>query len=391
MRSLSNIQRCSDWSPFFRLRHGFPFFSITALCLLTLLPGCGGKPAPAPTGTTNTTQQTAATSENGAAQTTAGAGSDNQPRRQNELWKDSAGREYLGDVPLDVFFDQPLTVAGDTTPLAGANVASSGGGEMQMTATVSGGDVPMPAENPADTPTVAATAGGDGWEEMLAMEVLNNEVTSICNFLNGTVNSVGSYNSSMLMIPPKAAAVAVLSAIAIEHPGDLSWKEDAAYIRDLAKRMNEGPLQRGKKDQVRLLELFENMTDTFNRSRPAGLEEPPAGDSFSDVAEMRFVMMRMEEAEKRMKTEAGSESAFGSKKDMIKHEAAILGTLTHIIAREEYGYGDDQEFTGYANKVIEAAKAIRDAADSNDFNSYQLSLSNVSTSCQQCHSVFKNN
>ena len=104
----------------------------------------------------------------------------------------------------------------------------------------------------------------------------------------------------------------------------------------MAKQMTSSPLQRGKKDQVRLLELFENMTDTFSRSRPADLPEPPAEDGFVDVAEMRFLMKRMEEAEQKMKTEAGTESAFTAKKDMIKHEASILATFTHVIALEEY-------------------------------------------------------
>ena len=133
------------------------------------------------------------------------------------------------------------------------------------------------------------------------------------------------------------------------------------------------------------------MTDTFNRSRPAGLEEPPEGDGFVDVAEMRWLMMRMEESEKRMKTEAGSESAFTSKKDLINHEAAILATMTKIITLEGYGYEEDEEFVGYAQQIIDAAKSIKDAALANDFSSYELALSKVATSCQECHSVYKNN
>lgn len=258
--------------------------------------------------------------------------------------------------------------------------------------------------NPApDTATAAASSGetattdasgdsgADGWKTMMPMAILDAEVTSVRNFLKATLQSVGSYNSSMLMIEPKAATIAVLAEVAAEHPDDLSWKEDAAYIRNLAKKMNESPLQRGKKDQVRLLALFENMTDTFNRSRPASLEEPPAEDGFVDVAAMSSVMKRMEEAEKRMKTEAGSESAFASKKDMVRHETAILQTFTSVIAREEYGYGDDAEFVGYADKIIEATKEISGAAEAGDFASYQLALSKISTTCQECHSVFKNN
>lgn len=369
-------------------------------CAAFVFPGCGGS-SPPPTQPADPSSVAApmvnnATAANAPA-TTATNGTSSQSHRQNELWKDSSGREYLGDVPLDVFYDQPLTVAANSTPLAGSDMASgpgnTTGGQMTSVADTNNSNVPSPnaTTEPATSEAPGAANGDGGWEATLPIEVLDSEVTSIRNFLNAKLQAVGTYNSSMLMLPQKAAAMAVLAQIAIKHPGDLAWKEDANYIRDLAKRMNEGTLRRGKKDQDRLLILFENMAATFNRSRPAGLEEPPADDSFSDVAEMRFLMMRMAESEQRMKTEAGSESAFDTKKDLIRHEAALLATLTKVIAREEYGYGDDQEFVGYANKVIDAANAIRNSTDANDFDTYQVSLSKVSTSCQECHSVFKNN
>ena len=155
------------------------------------------------------------------------------------------------------------------------------------------GTIPESTGTGTTTESVAETdtsSGGGGWDERISAEVLKNEITSVRNFLNATVQSVGSYNSSMLMIEPKAASVAALAHIAIQHPGDLSWKEDAPYIRDLAKKMNEAPLQRGAKDKAKIQGLFENMVDTFNHSRPADLEEPPADDGFSDVAEMSAIM-----------------------------------------------------------------------------------------------------
>ncbi len=220
--------------------------------------------------------------------------------------------------------------------------------------------------------------------------MIDTEVKNIRNFFNETLQTVGSFNSSMLMLPPKAASLAVMAGVAMEHPDNVSWKEDAIYVRDLAKKMNASTLQRGAKDQKRLLELFEAISETLNRSRPAGLEEPNASDSFPEVAEMRFVMARMDEAEKRMRTEAGSQGAFQSGKEMVKHEAAILATLTHTVAMPGYGYGDDEKFVGYAKNVVDAARTILSAAEADDFATYELALSKVSTNCQACHSEYKN-
>lgn len=374
--------------------HPTPFKAllIASACSFGML-GCGGSESATPTDNPETLTNSASGSSNSETGEKTGAVSGSparQTRRPNERWTDENGVEYLGNVPLDVFYDKPLEVASDMTPLAGGTVSG-------LPAATS-----LPMNPPADEtttsttasttePAVVAATGSEDWGQLLPAEELLEEVNQIRNFLNSSLQSVGSYNNSMLSIPGKAASLAALAQVAIDHPQDISWKEDAIYIRDLAKQMTESNLQRGKKDQSRLLLLFENIIDTLNRSRPAGLEEPPEEDSFADVAEMRLLMMRMEEAERRLKTEAGSESAFSSKKEMVQHEAVILASLTKIVTLEGYGYSDDGEFKGYAQQIIEACETIRDAADTGTYSAYDLALSRISTNCQECHSVYKNN
>lgn len=368
--------------------------------LSTCFSGCGGSaPAPVqqsqqaapPSSSTDVAADGASTAPAASSGSTT---TSDRPHRQNERWKDANGVEYLGNVPLDVFFDQPYAVASNMTPLAGSNPA--GGSALPPAAGPSGmGAAPAaaPATGTEDSPPAAASGGGggDSWSDLIAMKEIDQEITDIRNFLTEALQNVGAYNRSMLMIPPKAAAVGVLAAIVQEHPEDISWKEDAAYIRNFAKKMNEGTLQPGKKDQDRLRQLFDNMADTLNRSRPAGVEEPPATEQFCDIAEMRFVMMRMENSEKKLKTEVTSDDAFKSKKDMVVHEAAILATMTKVNLFPGYGYEDDEEFRGYAQRILDACKEIQTAAESQSFDAYTLALSKVSTACQECHSVFKNN
>jgi len=372
--------------------------ALTLVLMLTAaaLTGCGNSsPAPAPpaAGPAASPANAGATppAANVPPAATASSSNTGQSRAPNERWTDANGVEYLGDVPLDVFFDQPYSVASDATPLNGAAPATGGEPMTAIGAASPAASAMTSAGASTSEPPVETASGSGEWDQLIPIKALDEEVTSVRNFLNQSLQSVGTYNSSMLMIPPKAASLAALATILDKHPGDVAWKEDAAYIRNLAKKMNESDLQRGKKDQSRLLTLFENMTDTFNRSRPSGLEEPPAEDSFADVAEMRLLMMRMESAEKKMKNEAGSEAAFTSQKDIVLHEAALLGTMTKVITQEGYGYADDPEFLGYANKIVDAAKQIRDSAESGSFDNYELALSKVSGACQECHSAYKNN
>jgi hypothetical protein len=354
-----------------------------------LLVGCGDRtpPPPVPTLPAPSAAQSA-TNADGTSAAVPPSSPDSDPgraRRQNERWTDANGVEYLGNVPLDIFFDQPYSVASDMTPLNGA---ASTNGQTPPVATAMSNE--LPPSTTAAAPPTTAEGGAQSWGEMIPMTVIDEEIKSIRNFLTQSLQSVGSYNRSMLMVPPNAAAVAVLSGIVMQHPDDISWKEDAIYIRDLAKKMNESTLMPGKKDQDRLLKLFESMADTLNRSRPADLDEPSADDDFATVAEMRYVMMRMGQAETKLKTEV-NEGGFASKKDMVKHESAILGTMAKVISLEDYGYGDDEEYVGYAQRIVQGAKDATNAAEGGDFNTYELSLTKVSTACQECHAAYKNN
>ena len=366
--------------------------------LLTLVltgSGCtGGSQSEAPAAA-----QTA--SQSPSAENTADTAASTQPparqRGRNEVWTDEKGQKWFGNVPMDAFFDQPWEVASNSTA-TGAPSASTAATEMateqpgEKTAETVAATTPPaePAPTAAPAPEAPAAAGAaDSWDQLLPLADLDEEIKSIRNFLQETVSSVGNYNSSMMMIPPKVATLAALAEVARKRQESVSWKDDAAWVRDLAKKMNESPLQRGPKDQKRLQELFEGVSDIFNRSKPAGLEDPPEADSFAETAELRSLMKRMEDAEKNLKTEISSADALGSKKTMVQHEAAILAVLAKIATDPGYGY-DEDEFRGYGGGVVEAAQGIRTAAEGGDFAGFEAAMSKVATSCQNCHSKYKN-
>jgi hypothetical protein len=369
-----------------------------ALTLLWAVVGCGGT-SDAPVNAPGTSEQPTAQPAAEQQSTSNAATAADKPRRRDEVWVDENGQKWFGNIPMDVFFDEPYTIASDQTPLGGAGNAMSATGNPAIPSS----DSPVVAQSnsepmtdlAAGTPAVtepateAASSGGDGWDSLITAAQIDEEVKSTRNFLAENLQSVGNYNSSMLMLPPRAATMAMLAGVAMDHPEAVSWKEDAKYIRDLAKKMNASTLQRGPKDQKRLLELSDAITDTLNRSKPAGLEEPPETDSFSDTAEMRLLMNRMEDAEKKLKTEAGSEGSMKSKKDMVLLEASLLGVMARTITLSGYGYEDDDEFKGYAKEILNASQTIKTSAEAGDFATYEGALTKISQSCSNCHMKFR--
>ncbi|MFM7864300.1 MAG: hypothetical protein ACKPHU_08820, partial [Planctomycetaceae bacterium] len=220
--------------------------------------GCtGGSQSDAPAAA-----QTATQSPSG--ENAADAAASTQPparqRGRNEVWTDEKGQKWFGNVPMDAFFDQPWEVASNSTatgaPSATTEMAAEQPGEKTAETVAATTPPAEPAPTAAPTSEAPAAAGAaDSWDQLLPLADLDEEIKSIRNFLQETVSSVGNYNSSMMMIPPKVATLAALAEVARKRQESVSWKDDAAWVRDLAKKMNESPLQRGPKDQKRLQEL----------------------------------------------------------------------------------------------------------------------------------------
>ena len=361
-------------------------------CLMSI--GCGGNSA-TPVASTDTpaasepSQQAASATVAASEEKPAGTASTSKTRhKRDEVWVDENGQKWFGNVPMDAFFDNAYEVASNQESIGGAVVAvadAGGATDPAMTPAAAEGSDPTVAaasdspKPPTETTTAPEAGGEDSWATLITAATIDEEVKSIRNFLNENVHSVGTFNSSMLMIPPKAAALGAVAVIVMEHPESVPWKDDAKYVRDLAKKMNSSVLQRGAKDQKRIEELYDAVDATLSRSKPAGLEEPPESDSFAEVAEMRLLM-----------TEAGTEGALGEKKAMVAHEASMMAVMAKIVSMPAYGYGDDAKFTGYANEVLKASQDIKIAAESGDFAGYESAMTRVSTTCSNCHSDYKN-
>ncbi len=356
---------------------------IRVLCLLSLsavLTGCGGGKSEADTKQSEPAAPTT-TSGPSSADPAAGGGTVAAAKPTHGKWEvrtDAEGRKWFGDVPYDVFFDDPLGVANENATVA---VMTPPDKETAM---------PDPAQvnKPKEPPEEPASDGGD-WASVITAEELSTEVKTIRNFLNPKLQSTGQYNTNMAMIPHHAATLSVLAGIAAEHKGDISWKPDALYIRDLAGLMNEEPLQRGAKFQRKLLGLFEQIGDTLNRSRPSDLPDPDPESSLADHAEIGLLMKRLDEAYNDLKTNAGSEAAFKKNPDMVRRQASVIAALCQAITKDGYGYEDDEEFIAFAKTVIRESRNMVDSIELEEFQSYDKSLSTAYQACNNCHLGYK--
>lgn len=289
------------------------------------------------------------------------------------------GKKWIGDVPVDVWYDDPLSVAATSGQVA------------QPTATpetqVAKVDNPAPENQPEAVPEKASD--GIDWESVIPAELLDAEVTSIRNRFNADLQTVGSYNSSYLAIPPHVVTLAVMAHIATKHPGEIRWKENAKYIRHLAGEMNAEPLRRGPSSQRPLKEKFENILVILNGSVPATVEAPPDDQSVSDVAKVSYIMKRLENCDKNISVNGGTADAMKEKAEVLKQEAAVLGALTQVMLDGYEDYQDDEVFAGYVKNMVDASKTMRESIKADQFEQFDLAVSEMKKACTECHSTYR--
>ena len=356
----------------------FKLSVLAGLCLLLtcVLPGCGGPQDSAPAVNGGASAPVTAADNSGSAATAASS-----PGSNTAVTTTATGQKMLGDIPYDVWFDDPVGLAhSNTATVAPTTVQTPAGGLATSTE--------QPSAGPTEAGTTAASDSSD-WSTIISADALQAEVKNIRNNLNQKLKTVGRYNASLFEIPAQTATLATLAGIASSHSGEISWKERARYIRTIAATMHAEKMQTGPKFQRPLLEKFEQIDEMLSGSLPGGLDEPAAEFEFSDLAEMPLVMKRMEIAFNKMKTEAGSEDKFLENGDMIQHESAILGAMMKAVLSEGYGYSDDADFLGFAKRIQDSARRIGDSVVAGNFETYDAGLSAITKACAQCHTTYK--
>ncbi len=348
-----------------------PMFTCLSIAIFT---GCGGStPAPAPaqpqTATPDPSKPAAQVVQNTQSQAPA-----------VEEKKDD--RKMIDGIPYDVWFDNPLGIAGNNQAVAPVSLPG---------ATVAGSANPAPEKMKAADGggSAAETTGGVDWKKIIPMPILESQVKDIRNRLTKNMQSVGTYNTSYLELSTFTSTLAALAGIATEHPEDVGWKKNAKYIRDLSASFSEEPLMRGAKSYRKIQIPYEQIIDILNGSAPAGLPDSPEKKPLSDVASMGDLMKRADIAYNWLKSNVGNANALKSEKEKAIQEAHILAAISKIITTEGYGYFDDEGFLNYANPMAEACLKMVEAANSDNYTQFDEGLSRIYKSCTECHSEYK--
>lgn len=352
-----------------------PVKSICTCLFALILSGCGGSTPTTPAPQTQT-QATPTTPNAQVAQTTKA-----QPQKTPEKKDD---RKMIDGIPYDVWFENPLAIAANSQTVSPVSLPGNTAATLPNNNTPSG---EMKTTSESKAPAVAA--GGIDWKTIIPMPILDAQVKDVRNRLTKNMQSVGTYNTSYLELPTFTATLAALAGIATEHPEEIGWKKNAKYLRDLSASFSAEPLMRGAKSFRKLQIPYEQMIVIMNGSLPPDVPKSEDKKPLSDVASMGDLMKRIDIASKWLKSNVGSADALKDEKEKVIKEAYLLAAISKVITTEGYGYVDDDGFLSHANPMSEASLKMVEAANNDNFEVFDESLTRVYKACTECHSEYK--
>lgn len=305
---------------------------------------------------------------------------------------DAQGKKWLGDVPYDVFFDDPLSVAAEGKGKA-ATVEPQAKNSTPKTsprgATAAGHPTRSSEAAVVDPNKPASDRADNNWKRLVDIEVLDAETKRIRNDLTAQLQSVAKYNGHYKEIAVSGATLAAVAGIVAEHPDSVSWKKDAAIVRDLGSQIHDASKALGSPAYQATKTPYDQLVDVLDGNVPAGIKPPEARRPFAQVANRGGLMQRMDRSFQWLKKNVSTGAQLKKEGGRALHEAQMLAALSRVIGVGHYDSGEDAKYQGHSDELRKAAESAVAAVKSDDANAFGNAMTRVQKRCDACHADFR--
>lgn len=291
-------------------------------------------------------------------------------------------RPMIGDIPLDVWLDDPLAVAATKGNVAAAKTAPAANSTPAATS-----EKPAPTEAPA-----AAASGGDDWKSLMPGEVLADETKQVRLRLNQALSSVQLYNGRYKdIIQGDGAELAALAGVVtLAKPDGVSWKDNAHLVREFAMQVADNAKGLGQAPYDKTKESFESLDGLLSGNKPANIPDGIAPTvPFTEVAKTKYLMRRMQRAYDSMKSSVSSEALLKKETEVVVRESAVLSVMAKVIGSEGYSGADEDDYKKFVKEMLEGSRQISEAAKTENLQGFNDGMNRVNKACNECHPLYR--
>ena len=361
-----------------RLRQQGLTWGLAGILGLSWLVGCSKTTPPV---ANNQAEDSESSSKGSSSKGSAASGSSDSQGQRTAATK----RPMIGDIPLDVWLDNPIAESKQTGSAAAAPAKTGAAAPAVAKAEPMPTDKPEPAASTADAPA----AGGGDWASIISAEDIQTEIKKIRNELTQNLSAIGKYNAHYKEIAMEGAVLAALAGIAIVHPEKVSWKDHAPHVRDVAAEMAKKSKGLGQKPFDETKKEFEKLEGLLSGNPPPDLPESVADIPFSEVASRRGIMQRLQVSSDFLRANFQTEAKLGQGQDEAAQAASVVAAISKVIGTEGYGSADEEEYQAFVKLMVDSNLTMMKAARDKDFNVFSEANGKVIKYCNDCHQAYQ--
>lgn len=252
----------------------------------------------------------------------------------------------------------------------------------------------------AGGPSAGAVAGAESpggysgdWKSFLPAAVIEDELKAIKLKVDADVTTPSKWNGGGYEECRRHFSIAAaMFGIITEYDGDVRWKQEAAYLRDVFSRSaanaKVGTPQSYNEAKIRKQDL----TDLVGGGTIAVTGNPEPKTDWGATVDRAPIMQRIDMGQQeKLNAAVANEAAFKANKEELLHEAAMFAALAQILKQETMPDGTDETYVEYCDEMLTGSTTILDAIKLDNYEQASKGASMINTSCANCHDLYRNN
>ncbi len=253
--------------------------------------------------------------------------------------------------------------------------------------------------NPGAVVVAASSGGASGdtasasyaWSKMISAATIEDEIKTLKMNVDKAVTTPSEFaGRGHKEVRRDFSILAAMFGIIGEFDGDVRWKKVGPAARDLFARTARNTKAGGN-------------TNTYNESkqRKADLQDLLGGASLQSAAEAADadwsaicdrgpLMQRLDAGfEGKLSRWVSSKAEFEANAEDVLHEAEVVAALSEVLVKEGMDEWDDEEYSGFAKRMNQAAMEIAAAVKLNSYDAARKASGDVKKACTECHEFYR--
>ena len=247
-----------------------------------------------------------------------------------------------------------------------------------------------PAGGATAKPTGNAAAAGDAlaWSKLISGPNIEDLVKNSKLRLDPIVASQTKFAGGYKEARREFSLQALMFAIIEQYPGEVRWKKSAGVARETLARMAAASKVSSQQAHKEAKQRVQDLSDLLSGNTLDG--SPTSELSWADVIDRVPMMQLLEWAQQDyINPHSASQEKFSANKEELGRYAELVAVLGKAAIMDGMPDAEDAEYRSIALQMIDQAKQISVAIQTDDANLARQAAGQISQACSKCHDGYR--